>query len=84
MNVQNSFPTTGPSKDSTPAPPEPALYQSADVARQAPCCVATVRRVADFLNLPVTRTGSGQRIFTRDQARAIITEIQKRRTEIYK
>ena len=60
---------------------EPPFFQPADIARRAPCCTATVHRVAAFLGLPVSRTGTGTRIFSRDQARAILAEIEKRRIE---
>lgn len=58
-----------------------AFCQPADIAREGHCHVATVRRISAFLNLSVSRTGTGTRIFTREQARAILVEIERRKVE---
>lgn len=78
---QNVCPPACPSADCNTANDDPPVLQPADIARRGCCCVMTVKRVADFLNLPVVRTGTGTRIFTREQARAILAEIEKRRIQ---
>ncbi|MFZ2643541.1 MAG: hypothetical protein WA117_21295 [Verrucomicrobiia bacterium] len=78
---QNVFPAACPSADGNIPNNDPLFSLPVDIARKGNCCTMTIKRVADFLNMPVTRTGTGTRIFTRDQARAILAEIEKRRTE---
>jgi hypothetical protein len=58
----------------------PQFFQPADLARGR-CCTATVHRIAAFLGLAVNRTATGTRIFSREQARSIVAEIERRREE---